>query len=441
MKWFGTDGVRGKANELLTPDLALAIGLAHGSWLQQRYENPRVLVARDSRVSGPMLEYAYCSGLHSAGCDTVHGGVLPTPAVAILLDEFSCQGGGMISASHNPVADNGIKLFAEGGHKFHTADIEELEQIMTTQSYQRVAGAEVGRPHLDLAVREAYLARLLSSMDTPLSGLNIGLDCAYGSASTVAQEAFSRLQVEPVILHGEPLGEKINVDCGSTHPESLQQLVVEQGLDMGFAFDGDADRCLAVAEDGRLVDGDLILYILSQSLHQQESPGVVMTVMSNLGVEKALVGQGFSVVRSAVGDRYVRQAMDEQGFVLGGEQSGHILMDWIYPAGDGLLVALTIASYCKKTGRSLSSFLSEVDLYPQKTVNVPVADKKQAMDSPNIQKSVSEWTDKLGGNGRIVLRPSGTESVIRVMVEAHSEEELESCLNDLVQVVAESASS
>ncbi|MGH1563575.1 phosphoglucosamine mutase [Mumia sp. DW29H23] len=438
---FGTDGVRGVANDDLTAELAvdLAVAAAHvlgetGAFADQR---PTAVVARDPRASGEFLEAAVVAGLASAGVDVHRLGVVPTPGTAYLTSALSADMGVMISASHNPMPDNGIKFLARGGLKLDDAIEDEIEHALE-QPWQRPTGASVGRIGDSHTALRTYERHLVAAIEQRLDGMRIVLDCANGAASEVGPRAFRALGAEVVAIHAEPDGLNINDACGSTHPEDLQRAVLEHGADAGFAFDGDADRCLAVSADGVMVDGDQILAILALALKEEGrlvEDTVVATVMSNLGFVQAMEAQGLTVVQTAVGDRYVLEAMRDRGFNLGGEQSGHVIMSDHATTGDGVLTALAVASRMVRTGRSLADLGAVMRRLPQVLVNVPGVDKSRAGTDPVVAAAVAEATDELGATGRVLLRPSGTEPLVRVMVEAGTSEHAESVAHRLAAVV------
>ncbi|WP_370616154.1 phosphoglucosamine mutase [Mumia sp. Pv 4-285] len=438
---FGTDGVRGVANVDLTAELAvdLAVAAAHvlgeaGAFADQR---PTAVVARDSRASGEFLEAAVVAGLASAGVDVHRLGVVPTPGAAYLTAALDADMGVMISASHNPMPDNGIKFLARGGLKLDDAIEDEIEHTLE-QPWRRPTGAAVGRVGDSTTALRTYERHLVQAVGRRLDGLKVVLDCANGAASSVGPAAFEALGADVVSVHAEPDGLNINAACGSTHPEDLQRAVVEHGADAGFAFDGDADRCLAVSADGALVDGDQILAILALALHGEGrlvDDTVVATVMSNLGLVQAMEAHGVTVVQTAVGDRYVLEAMRERGYNLGGEQSGHVIMSDHATTGDGVLTALAVTRQMAETGSTLADLGAVMRRLPQVLVNVPGVDKSRASTDPDVAAAVAEATAELGTTGRVLLRPSGTEPLVRVMVEAGSGEQADAVAQRLATVV------
>ena len=420
---FGTDGVRGLANRDLTAELALdlAVAAAHvlgevGAFADQR---PTAVVARDPRASGEFLEAAVVAGLASAGVDVHRIGVVPTPGAAFLTAELEADMGVMISASHNAMPDNGIKFLARGGLKLDDA-IEEAIEHRLEEPWDRPVGAAVGRigdSHLGI---ETYVKHLVATVPARLDGLTVVLDCANGAAFEVGPEVFRRLGARVVAIHAEPDGLNINDACGSTHLADLQAAVVEHEADAGFAFDGDADRCLAVDASGQVVDGDQILAVLALAAHADgrlADDTVVSTVMSNLGFVQALEAAGLTVLRTAVGDRYVLEAMREGGYSLGGEQSGHVIMSDFATTGDGVLTAAHVAARMATTGSTLAQLAGVMTRLPQVLVNVPGVDKARAGSDPALQAAVAVAEADLGSHGRVLLRQSGTEPLVRVMVE------------------------
>jgi phosphoglucosamine mutase len=440
---FGTDGVRGTANRELTAEVALdlAVAAAHvlgevGGFAGGR---PRAVVGRDTRASGEFLEAAVVAGLASAGVDVLRLGVVPTPGVAFAVGHLDADLGVMLSASHNPMPDNGIKFFARGGVKLDD-DIEDQIETQLAAAWDRPVGAGVGRVRDDRAAVGAYVDHLARSLGegASLAGLTVVVDCANGAAHATALEAFTSLGATVLPLHSEPDGLNINLDCGSTHLGSLQRAVVAAGADLGIALDGDADRCLAVDATGRVVDGDQILAILALAMREQRrlhSDTVVATVMSNLGFLVAMKQHGITVDATKVGDRYVLEAMNANGFTLGGEQSGHVIMSEYATTGDGVLTALHLAARMVATGRPLAELAGVMTRYPQVLVNVAGVNKTRAGLDPVLARAVTEAARDLGDNGRVLLRPSGTEPLVRVMVEATSIEVAERIAGDLAGVV------
>ena len=407
---FGTDGVRGLANADLTPELALGLSAAAARVL----EASAAVVGRDTRASGEMLEAAVVAGLTSAGCSVVRLGVVPTPGVAFLVGVAGADLGVMLSASHNAMPDNGVKLFDASGHKLPDA-VEDAVEAALAAPWERPVGRAVGRVS-DAAFGEDYVAHLVAAGDR-LDGLRVVVDCANGAASSVAPAVLRSLGADVVAIHAEPDGLNINEGCGSTHPLSLVAAVRSHGADAGVAHDGDADRCLMVTAAGDLVDGDQLLAILAVD---RQAPAVVATVMANLGFKRAMAAHGIEVVETAVGDRYVLEAMRARGIALGGEQSGHVIIADHSTTGDGVLTALRVLSVMARTGRALADLAAVMERLPQVLLNVRVADKAVALAA--AAPAVAEAEAELGGEGRVLVRPSGTEPLVRVMVEATSED-------------------
>jgi phosphoglucosamine mutase len=439
---FGTDGVRGLANADLTPELALAVAGAAARVLMGHdpSHRPLAVIGRDPRASGEMLEAAVVAGLAAAGADVLRVGVLPTPAVAFLTADFGADLGVVLSASHNPMPDNGIKLFARGGHKLADAIEAEIEALVES-------GPLTGRPlaHAIGRVREAgdaagrYVAHLLAAVPQRLDGITVVVDCAHGAASTVAPETYRRAGASVIAVAAEPDGININDGVGSTHVESLAKRVVAEGADLGIAHDGDADRCLAVDAAGEIVDGDQILALCALSLRatgRLRDDTIVATVMSNLGLHHAMRGAGIGVLTTAVGDRYVLEELRARGLALGGEQSGHVIFTDAATTGDGLLTALNVMACLASSGQPLAELASVVRRLPQVLVNVPVADRARACAAPEVDEAVARATAELGDDGRVLLRPSGTEQVVRVMVEAATHQHADEVAHRLAAVVA-----
>jgi len=445
---FGTDGVRGKANDFLTAELALGLSVAAARVLAETGEfadhRPRALVGRDPRASGEFLEAAVVAGLASAGVDVIRLGVVPTPGVAYLTALTGVDLGVMLSASHNPMPDNGIKFFARGGSKLDDALEDAIEERLG-ESWTRPTGAAVGRVSEDLSLVESYVAHIVGSVGAPVSleGITIVVDCANGAASLAGPAAFEAQGAEVVRIHATPDGTNINENCGSTHMDSLREEVLARGADLGIALDGDADRCLAVDAAGRIVDGDQILAVLAIAMHEADRLShdtVVATVMSNLGFTQAMEAAGITVEQTRVGDRYVLEAMRKGGFDLGGEQSGHVVMLEHATTGDGVLTGLHLMSRMVTTGRSLADLASVMTRLPQVLVNVPGVDKSRAATDPELSRAVAEASAQLGSSGRVLLRPSGTESLVRVMVEATTFDQADTIAHRLADVVRSSLS-
>ena len=444
MTLFGTDGVRGLANGFLTAELAvdLAIAAAHilgeiGAFKHVDGHRPIAIVGQDSRASGEFLEAAVVAGLASAGVDVYRVGVLPTPAVAYLVAETGADLGVMISASHNPMPDNGIKFFAKGGGKLDDA-LEAAIEARMREHWERPTGRNVGRVIDDNSASERYLFHLLNTLTTNLSGLKIVVDCANGASSRVAPKAYARAGAEVIAISHEPNGWNINEDCGSTHLANLKAKVLEVGADLGIAHDGDADRCLAVDYEGNEVDGDFIMAILAadwQSRGLLTNETVVGTVMSNLGFIRAMQALDINVETTAVGDRYVLEKMLADNHSLGGEQSGHIIMRHYANTGDGLLTALHLMQAVKNSGRSLKELATVMERFPQVLINVKDVEKEKLAGSQVITEAVSTHESRLASSGRILVRPSGTERLVRVMVEAQSKEVAENIAQEIATLV------
>ena len=441
---FGTDGVRGVANVELTAELALDLSVAAAHILGEagafRDSRPLALVGRDPRASGEFLEAAVIAGLASAGIDVVRLGVVPTPAVAYLVNDMDADLGVMISASHNPMPDNGIKFFSRGGVKLDDFLEDAIEKRMG-EHWERPTGAAVGRIHNDLGAIEGYVAHLVNSLGAPsLYGLKVVTDCANGAAHRTALEAFAAQGAHIIPLHAEPDGLNINDNCGSTHIGDLRERVLAEGADLGIALDGDADRCLAIDHEGNLVDGDRILAILAIAMmeeHRLHSDTVVVTVMSNLGFINAMREHGIKVDQTKVGDRYVLESMNANGFALGGEQSGHVIISEFANTGDGTLTGLHLASRMKATGKTLKELGSVMTELPQVVINVRGVDKLRAGIDTGVQAEVSAAARELGDTGRVLLRPSGTEPVVRVMCEAPTIEQAQEIADRLAAKVKE----
>jgi phosphoglucosamine mutase len=439
---FGTDGVRGLANVDLTAELALDLSVAAAHVLGEagafEGHRPRAVVGRDPRASGEFLEAAVVAGLASAGVDVVRLGVLPTPAVAYLTGSTGADLGVMLSASHNPMPDNGIKFLARGGIKLDDV-IEDAIEARMNEEWQRPTGADVGRVTDDGQGFETYVSHLVRSAPNRFDGLKVVIDCANGAASQTAPEALRRLGAEVVTVAAAPDGLNINLNCGSTHIEGLQREVIGHRADVGIALDGDADRCLAVDANGELVDGDQILAVLALAMRDSgrlSNDTVVATVMSNLGFVQAMVRERIAVEQTKVGDRYVLEAMKAGGHKLGGEQSGHVILSDHATTGDGTLTAVMLLARVAQTGKSLADLASAMTRLPQVLVNVKNVDKNRAGTDVTVQSAVAEATSRLGDSGRVLLRPSGTEPLVRVMVEAESSDTADEIAHSLADVVA-----
>ncbi|MEN9412425.1 MAG: hypothetical protein RIQ92_862 [Actinomycetota bacterium] len=442
MALFGTDGIRGLANgSVLTAEVALSAAVAAAHILVESSSNagrrPTAIVGQDSRASGEFLEAAVVAGLASAGVDVYRVGVLPTPAIAHLVGSTGADLGVMISASHNPMPDNGIKLFARGGGKLDDAIEAAIEKRMG-EPWERPTGRSVGRIYNDDQAANTYIEHLLSSVSTPLAGLKIVVDCANGASSLVAPTVYEKAGATVVAIHHAPDGWNINDGCGSTHLEDLQAAVVREGADFGIAHDGDSDRCLAVDGSGAVVDGDQIMTILAiglKNLGKLKADTIVATVMSNLGFFHAMKNAGVNVITTSVGDRYVLEKMLEGDFSLGGEQSGHLIIREHAGTGDGILTALALAQEVVRTGKSLGELASAMQRFPQVLINVPNVAKDKLSESTAISTAVSDAEKRLGDEGRVLLRASGTEPLIRVMVEASSDSLAQEIASSLAAVV------
>ncbi|WKA47599.1 phosphoglucosamine mutase [Geobacillus zalihae] len=440
-KYFGTDGVRGVANRELTPELAFQIGRCGGYVLTKSAERPKVLIGRDTRISGHMLEGALVAGLLSIGAEVMRLGVISTPGVAYLTKALGAQAGIMISASHNPVQDNGIKFFGPDGFKLSDEQEAEIEALIDSAEdmLPRPIGAGLGQVNDYFEGGQKYLQYLKQTIDEEdFSGMKIALDCAHGATSSLATYLFADLDADVVTMGASPNGLNINEGVGSTHPEALAAFVKEKGADVGLAFDGDGDRLIAVDENGNIVDGDQIMYICAKYLKETgrlKHQTVVSTVMSNLGFYKALEAQGIKSVQTAVGDRYVVEEMKKNGYNLGGEQSGHIIFLDYNTTGDGMLTALQLVNIMKIKGKPLSELAGEMKKYPQLLVNVRVADKEKAMENEQVKKVIQEVEAEMNGNGRVLVRPSGTEPLVRIMAEAQTEEACRAYVERIADVV------
>jgi len=441
-KYFGTDGVRGVANGKLSPELVFRLGRFGGYVLTKNKQGnrPKIVIGRDTRISGEMLEAALVAGLLSIGADVIRLGVISTPGVAFLTRTRGADAGVMISASHNPVEDNGIKFFGSDGFKLSDEIEAEIESLLDTSEdlVSRPVGAGVGTVKDDHEGGDAYIAFLKSTVNQRFEGLKVVVDCANGAVSMLAPQLFRELGAETILLAHEPDGLNINKDCGSTHPEAVQQAVLEHRANLGLSFDGDADRLIAIDEKGEIVDGDHILYVLAESMkrnRQLSNNTVVSTVMSNLGFYKALEKSGVWAKQTKVGDRYVLEEMVQGGYNLGGEQSGHIVMLDYNTTGDGMLCAIQLMDVMKAKSKSLSELTEGMNKYPQLLVNVQVEDKSRLAGNFKIEEAIRTVEDKMSGSGRVLVRPSGTESIVRVMAEYPNEQELASHVGHIVDVI------
>ncbi len=438
-KYFGTDGVRGIANTELTPELAFRLGRAGGYILTKEADQPKILIGRDTRISGEMLEGALISGLLSMGAEVMRLGVISTPGVSYLTKAMSAQAGVMISASHNPVEDNGIKFFGSDGFKLSEDQEAEIEALLDQEdTMPRPTGKNIGVVNDYFEGGQKYLHFLKQTVSEDFSGLHIALDCAHGAASSLAPHLFADLDADISTIGNNPDGININAGVGSTHPEALAAFVKEKDADVGLAFDGDADRLIAVDEKGQYVDGDKIMYICAKHLKQEAMLAhntVVTTVMSNLGLYKALERLGIAAKKTAVGDRYVMEEMRQGGYSIGGEQSGHIIFLDHVKTGDGMLTALQLVDIIKASGKPLSELAGEMEKFPQKLVNVRVTDKYEVTSNSYVKEAIDRVEADMGGNGRILVRPSGTEPLVRVMAEAESEILCDKYVQEIASVV------
>lgn len=439
-KYFGTDGVRGIANQELTPELAFRLGRIGSYILAKDKHQPTILIGRDTRISGEMLESAMIAGILSTGANVVKLGIVSTPGVAYLIKKLNADAGVMISASHNPVEDNGIKFFGHDGFKLSDETELEIEALLdeNVDSLPRPIGKEIGNV-FDRSddVRE-YISFLKQTVENDFTGLKVVLDTANGAAFEIAPVLFAELGADVIALYDTPNGININDNCGSTHPEHLAEAVLKHQADIGLAYDGDADRLIAVDEKGNIIDGDYIMMICASSLQERgklNNNSVVSTVMSNIGFYKALEEQGITSIQTKVGDRYVMEEMKEKGLNLGGEQSGHIIFLDYNTTGDGILTSIQLVDFMKAKGQSLSNLANAMRKYPQTLENVRVSDKNEFFSNAQIQKAIAEVEMKLGTNGRVLVRPSGTEPLIRVMVEGPDEDLTTQYVNEIINIV------
>ncbi|MDI6605338.1 MAG: phosphoglucosamine mutase [Thermoanaerobacteraceae bacterium] len=438
---FGTDGVRGIANSELTPQLAFELGRAGAFVLTEGTHRPKIIIGRDSRISGDMLECALTAGLTSVGAEVISVGIIPTPAVAYLTRLYSANAGVVISASHNPVEYNGIKFFDKNGYKLPDEVENKIEKIMKEKIELPVpTGTGIGVRRECAEAQRDYIEFLKSTIEGDLKGLKIVLDCAYGASSTTAPILFKELGANVILYAAEPLGEKINVDCGSTHPEKLQELVLKNGADLGLAFDGDADRLIAVDEKGNIVDGDHIMVICGIYLKTHgklKNNTVVVTVMSNIGLDIALKQHEINIVKTKVGDRYVIEEMIKGDYSIGGEQSGHIIFSEHNTTGDGEITALKVAKLLKESGKPLSEISSCMVSYPQVLVNAKVKNelKYEYMRDEDINREIEKLKNCMKGEGRVLIRPSGTEPLVRVMVEGKDHSKIEAMAKELATLI------
>lgn len=441
-RMFGTDGVRGVANTELTAELAYNLGRAGAYVLTEGAHKPKILVAKDTRISGDMLEAALVAGILSVGAEAVVLGVIPTPAVAHLTREYGADAGVMISASHNPVEYNGIKFFNNKGYKLSDEFEDEIQRVIESgfEGVPSPVGTSLGRERVEVSALEDYIEFAKGTTAVNLSGMKIALDCANGAAYKAAVQAFRDLGAEVYVINDNPDGTNINENCGSTHPEELMEYVVKKGCDAGFAFDGDADRCLAVDEKGKLINGDFILTLCAKHLKEigrLKDETLVVTVMSNLGLDIACKSLGIKTVKTKVGDRYVLEEMLDKGYVIGGEQSGHIIFLECNTTGDGLVTALQVASILKRENKTLSELCSIMKELPQVLVNATVPnDKKDIyLKDAEIIAEIERMEKLMDGKGRVLIRPSGTEPLVRVMLEGEDQEEIDKLAHNLADMI------
>ncbi|WP_024614882.1 phosphoglucosamine mutase [Clostridium sp. Ade.TY] len=441
-RMFGTDGVRGVANTELTAELAYNLGRAGAYVLTEGAHKPKILVAKDTRISGDMLEAALVAGILSVGAEAVVLGVIPTPAVAHLTREYGADAGVMISASHNPVEYNGIKFFNNKGYKLSDELEDEIQRVIESgfEGVPSPVGTSLGRERVEVSALEDYIEFAKGTTAVNLSGMKIALDCANGAAYKAAVQAFRDLGAEVYVINDNPDGTNINENCGSTHPEELMEYVVKKGCNAGFAFDGDADRCLAVDEKGNLINGDFILTLCAKHLKEigrLKDETLVVTVMSNLGLDIACKSLGIKTVKTKVGDRYVLEEMLDKGYVIGGEQSGHIIFLECNTTGDGLVTALQVASILKRENKTLSELCSIMKELPQVLVNATVPnDKKDIyLKDAEIIAEIERMEKLMDGKGRVLIRPSGTEPLVRVMLEGEDQEEIDKLAHNLADMI------
>lgn len=443
-RMFGTDGVRGIANTELTAETAYKLGRAGAYVLTKGTHKPKILVGKDTRISGDMLEDALVSGILSVGAEAVRVDVIPTPAIAYLTRKYNADAGVVISASHNPVEYNGIKFFNGEGFKL-SDELEDRIQRVIENNFEGVpmpTGKDVGRSIIEDNAQDDYVEFAKSTIDIDLTGLKVALDCANGAAYQTSVKTFRELGADVRVINNDPDGVNINDNCGSTHPEELMDYVVRKKCDVGFAFDGDADRCLAVDEKGNLVNGDFIMGICGKYMKEQgrlKNNKVVVTVMSNMGLEIALAKENISEEKTKVGDRYVLEEMKKGGYVLGGEQSGHIIFLEFNTTGDGLVTALQVSSIIKKSAEKLSKLASIMKELPQILVNVTVSSDKMNLykEDSEVISAIESIENKLRGKGRVLIRPSGTEPLLRIMLEGENQDEIDILANSLASLIKE----
>ncbi|MFA5676331.1 MAG: phosphoglucosamine mutase [Christensenellales bacterium] len=441
-KLFGTDGVRGVVGEKLSCELAFKLGQAGAHVLMGKVHKARILIGRDTRISGDMLEAAMIAGICSVGAEAVVTGIIPTSGIAVLTRDYEADAGVVISASHNDSQYNGIKFFNCEGKKLPDEVEERIESIIldNSEAIDLKIGTSVGRRVRAVNAAAEYKEFLLSTTDTNLRGLKIVLDCAHGAASAIGPRVFSELGAEVIPYYNTPDGININDNCGSTHPQKLRQLVFESGADLGFAFDGDADRLIAVDEHGLIIDGDQIMAVCAADLMQQgllKKNTLVCTVMSNLGLDIAMKERGIKLIKTRVGDRYVLEQIEKGDYSLGGEQSGHIIFSDYSTTGDGILTGVQVASIVRRSGKALSKLADIVKILPQVLVNARVKDeyKNVIMEDKRVKERIDTLEKQLGGKGRILIRPSGTEPLVRVMIEGRDKKEIERQAVDMVRFI------
>ena len=441
MKYFGTDGFRGEANKTLNVYHAFKIGRFIGDYFSKNKNgNGKILIGKDTRRSSYMYESALSAGITSSGSNAHLMHVTPTPSVSYITktEDFDC--GIMITASHNPYYDNGIKIINSEGEKMEDSFLEELEKYIDSdiEEIDLAVGENIGRTVDFIGGRNRYIAYLIQTVTRSFEGIKVGLDCANGASFTIAKPVYDALGADTFVINADPNGFNINKDAGSTHIENLQKFVVENNLDIGFAFDGDADRCIAVDNKGEVIDGDSILYISAKYMKKEgalNSNTVVTTVMSNIGLYKAFDELGIDYVKTAVGDKYVHACMDENGYELGGEQSGHIIYKKFANTGDGILTSLKLMEAMIEEKTDIASLRRDLKIYPQKLVNVKVKDKEETLENKDLQAKIEEVEERLQDSGRVLVRKSGTEPLIRVMVEAETDEIAESSVNEIVEKI------
>lgn len=441
MKYFGTDGFRGEANKSLNVYHAFKIGRFIGDYFSKNKNgNGKILIGKDTRRSSYMYEAALSAGITSSGSNAHLMHVTPTPSVSYITktEDFDC--GIMITASHNPYYDNGIKIINSEGEKMEDSFLEELEKYIDSdiEDIDLAVDENIGRTVDFIGGRNRYIAYLIQTVTRSFEGIKVGLDCANGASFTIAKPVYDALGADTFVINADPNGFNINKDAGSTHIENLQKFVVENKLDIGFAFDGDADRCIAVDNKGEVIDGDSILYISAKYMKKEgalNSNTVVTTVMSNIGLYKAFDELGIDYVKTAVGDKYVHACMDENGYELGGEQSGHIIYKKFANTGDGILTSLKLMEAMIEEKTDIASLRRDLKIYPQKLVNVKVKDKEETLENKDLQAKIEEVEERLQDSGRVLVRKSGTEPLIRVMVEAETDEIAESSVNEIVDKI------